>query len=373
MRAKAATTVPEGESLPAPWTFWTNGSSIKAMEGKQSQSTHKQAMFDAHKQRDDEFYTLFADIAGELPKYHSFKKQFEGKRIICPCDWDASFDEIFVYKEEGYVPPQGSMFENGGTIKEIDIEKSRQKIEKDINLVKCNFVRFLVAHAEDYGIKSVSASGYDPAAGRGVKFQDIDYSHYDMVITNPPFSLFREFIDIMFKNNNEFLIIGPLTAITYTDIFQHIQKNELWLGYAKQLSGFELADGTKLLAKNPEGSTARACKWYTNLDVSYRHDRMILTEKYSPSKHPKYYNYDGIDISKTVDIPYDFEGHMGVPVSFLAKHNPEQFEIITKGVQAEKTVRWKGDKSTLWIEKDGKPWKAPFERIIIRNKQAEKI
>jgi hypothetical protein len=155
---------------------------------------------------------------------------------------------------------------------------------------------------------------------------------YDLVITNPPFSLFREFIDAMYKNQMQFLVIGPLTALTYKDIFAHIKQNELWLGYASQLSGFALPDGRLLLSKNPDGSIPRACKWYTNLDVSYRHDKMILVQKYDPEKYPKYYNYDAINVSKTINIPYDYEGEMGVPVSFITKYNPDQFEIIGKGV-----------------------------------------
>ena len=258
--------------------------------------------------------------------------------------------------------------DKGGTIKKIDIKASKKKIEKPLALIKCNFVKFLVAHADAYGIKSISVSGYNPANGKGVKFQDVDYSKYDLVITNPPFSQFRDFIDTMFKNNMDFLVVGPITAITYKEVFSHIKDNKMWLGYAKQLSGFRLADGTLILSKNPEGSVPRACKWYTNLDVAYRHDRMILTENYSPEKYPKYYNYDGVDVEKTKKIPSDFDGIMGVPVTFLTKYNPQQFRIVGKGVQVEKTVRFKGDKATLWIEKDGKPFKAPFERILIKNR-----
>lgn len=319
----------------------------------------------ASKNKNDEFFTLYDDVANEVSLY---KDQLRGKRIVCPCDWDESYEEEIVYQEERYI--ESSLPKC--TIKKVDIGATKAKIEKSINLIRCNFVKFLVAHASDYGIKSISVSGYNPLGGKGVKFQDIDYSNYDVAITNPPFSLFREFIDIMFKNNMKFLIIGPLTALTYRDIFSHIKNNDMWLGYAKQLSGFMLSDGTVLLSKNPEGSISRACKWYTNIDVSYRHDMMILTEKYDHEKNPKYYNYDAIDVSKTQKIPYDYEGLMGVPVSFLSKYNPEQFELIGKGVGIDKTVRWKGDKSALWIEKDSKPFKAPFERILIRNKHVVK-
>ncbi len=328
----------------------------------------KQTLFKAHKTKDDEYYTLYEDISSEVTQY---KNQLKGKRIICPCDWDQSHDEILVYKSE-YEVTGTDLFSEKGSIKEIDIKKTKECITLDLDLVKCNFVKFLIAHAEDYEIQSISVSGYDPKEPKGVRFQDIDYSKYDLVITNPPFSQFREFIDTMFKNNLKFLVICPITALTYKEVFQYIKNNQLWLGYASQLSGFRLADGTTIYSKDKEGSVPRACKWCTNLDVSYRHDKLILTEKYSPEKYPNYYNYDGIEVSETRKIPYDFNGSMGVPVTFLSKYNPEQFEIIDKGVQAEKTKRFKGDKATLWTEKDGKPDKAPFERILIRNKEVEK-
>jgi len=325
----------------------------------------KQSLYKANKVKDDEFYTLYEDVANEVALY---KEQLKGKRILCPCDWDESYNEEIVYKEEGFVA-SSNLLDAGGTIKKIDIKASKEKIEKNLALIRRNFIKFLVAHAEAYGIASISVSGYNPAIGKGVQFQDVDYSKFDIVITNPPFSKFREFIDTMFANKMQFLVIGPLTAITYRDIFNRIENNEMWLGYAKQLSGFRLLNGTLVLSKNPEGSVSRACKWYTNLDVAYRHDKLILTENYNPEKYPNYYNYNGIDIDRTNQIPHDYKGEMGVPVTFLQKFNPDQFKIIGKGVQVEKTVRFKGDKATLWIEKDGKPFKAPFERILIKNRE----
>jgi hypothetical protein len=320
-------------------------------------------LMSAQKKRDDEYYTLYEDIAAEVSRY---KEQLKGKRIICPCDWDESFDEQIVYCNDEYVYPD-NLIDPGGKLKEIDLKKTK-KVIKNINSISCNFVKFLIAHAEPYKIKSITVSGYNPATGEGVRFQNIDYSKYDFVITNPPFSQITEFFDVMFAYKMQFLVIGPQTAIGYKDAFKYIKTNQMWLGYAKQLSGFMLPDGTKVLAKNPEGSVPRACKWFTNLDVSYRHDKMILTEKYTPEKYPNYYNYDAIDVSRTKNIPYDYERKMGVPITFLQKYNPDQFEIVESNRETTKTVRWKGDKANLWIEKDGKPWKCPFERIIIRNK-----
>lgn len=312
--------------------------------------------------KNDEFYTLYEDIAAELPNY---REQLRGKRIICPCDWDESFQEALVYKEEGYVAPH-SLISLGGTIKRIEIAETKAKIERDLGTVKCNFIKFLVAHAEAYGIKSISVSGYNPATDEGVRFQDIDYSNYDIVITNPPFSQFREFIDTMFRNKMKFLIIGPANAAAYPETFQHIQDNELWLGYHHHMTGFILPTG-EILPKND--ALVRYCCWYSNLDVKYRHDKLILTEKYDPQRNPTYYNFDAIDVSKTNEIPYDYDGYMGVPITFLQKYNPEQFEIIGLSIRVKKKFRFNGDKADLWYEKDGKPWKCPFRRIIIRNKE----
>lgn len=321
----------------------------------------KEKLLNSYNRKNDEFYTLYDDIASELPNY---REQLKGKRIICPCDWDESLIEEIVYSDGDYVPA-ATLLSKGDTIKDINIPASLNRIEKSLDLVKCNFVKFLVAHAEAYGIKSISVSGYNPATNEGIRFQDIDYTKYDVVVTNPPFSLFREFVDTMFSNNMKFIIIGPQNAITYKETFEYIKDNMLWLGYHHHLTGFILPDGT-ILKKND--ALPRCCCWFTNLDVKYRHDKLILTENYTPERFPSYYNYNGIDVNETKSIPYDFSGYMGVPITFLQKYNPEQFEIIGKGVQVEKTKRFKGDKATLWIEKDGKPYKAPFERIIIRNK-----
>lgn len=312
--------------------------------------------------KNDEFYTLWQDIADEIPFY---KEQLRGQRILCPCDWDESYEEAFVYKEDGYIPPY-DLLSIGGSVKKIDIAHSKDKIERNLDTVRCNFVKFLVSHADDYGIKSVSASGYNPVTGIGVRFQDIDYRNYDIVITNPPFSQFREFIDLMFRNRMKFIVIGPANAVTYPETFEYIKRNELWLGYHHHMTGFTLPNG-EILPKND--ALVRYCCWYTNLDVSYRHDKLILTVSYDPQKNPTYYNFDGINIEKTKDIPYDYDGYMGVPSTFLQKYNPDQFEIIDLSIRVQKKFRFSGDKSDLWYEKDGKPWKCPFRRIIIRNKE----
>jgi hypothetical protein len=135
------------------------------------------------------------------------------------------------------------------------------------------------------------------------------------------------------------------------------------------LSGFITRTGKVYMANTPKGSNARACMWYTNLKFDYSRRNIILTESYIKGKYQKYYNFNGINVDKVKNIPYDFRGVMGVPITYLRKFNPYQFELLGTGVQAKKTRRWPGDKAMLWTEKNGKPDKAPFERILIRNKK----
>jgi hypothetical protein len=314
---------------------------------------------------DDEFYTLFEDIAAEIPLY---KDQFKNKRIICPCDWDESYDDELVYRSEDEVPGY-SLLDLGGAIKEIDVKKTSRKLKDKLDSTKCNFVKFLLAHADVYGFKSLSVSGYNPANGKGVRFQDVDYSKFDLVVTNPPFSQFREFVDVLFKNKLKFLVIAPQNAITYNNVFKHIMNNEMWMGYHYHMSGFTKPDGT-VYKKND--AICRCCMWVTNLDVSYRHDRMILTEKYDPKKYPFYFNIDGIDVDKTLSIPCDYPDIMGVPITFLQKYNPDQFEIVGMGQDdlfsplPERNVP--SDRNKLWIAKDGRPDRIPYRRILIKNR-----
>ncbi|MDE2855746.1 MAG: modification methylase, partial [Chloroflexota bacterium] len=164
----------------------------------------------------------------------------------------------------------------------------------------------------------------------------------DIVVTNPPFSLFREYVAQLIEYDKRFLIIGHQNAITYKEIFPLIKEDKLWLGitprgkdmlfdvpkdYAKELvatkkegSAYRIVDGIVY------GRLGSAC-WYTNLDYRQRHEELILFKRYSPEEYPKYDNYDAIEVSKTAEIPMDWDGAMGVPITFLNKHNPEQFEI----------------------------------------------
>ena len=319
----------------------------------------------AQKQRYDEYITLFDDISSELENY---KSQLKGMRILCPCDWDVSYNEKTLYL--------------------------KNKFKKKTKSINCNFAKFLLAQAEDYGIKSITTSGYNPINGKGKKFQDIDYSNYDVVITNPPFSQFDEFIKTLFQNKMKFIVIGPQTGVHYKNVFTYIMNKKLKLGYAKQLIGFQLRNGKKILSADTGGQTGipRACKWFTNFKVKKEIDEFVLTAKYNKKIHPKFFNYKkAINVPDVNLIPDNYKGEMGVPTTFMSKYNPKQFDIIGKTSTVNRNPIWKGDKAGLWIEYDknleniypkkfkekskvftinGKKIKVyqPFERIIIKAK-----
>lgn len=325
------------------------------------------------RKRDDEYYTLFSDIAAEVSLY---LPQLRGKRILCPCDWDESYNEELVYKEEGYIFGR-DLFSQEGSIKNIDIAQTREKIEKRMDLVKCQFVYYLLGQAEEWGIRSISVSGYNPQTGQGVCFQDIDYSYYDVIITNPPFSQFDEFIDLLIKNGKEFLVIGPQTAPTEKSIIHHFREGNIRIGYHYHLSGFRRPDGSVLPKQH---NTPRSCLWYTNLQVEENTKEIILSCSYEehPENYPKYVNYDAIDVRATAEIPFDYYGEMGVPITFLQKYNPKQFEIIgssatlckpLKGFVEEDAVYSGGGNGRFYLALGNKQYRRLWDRIIIKRRK----
>lgn len=220
----------------------------------------------------------------------------------------------------------------------------------------------------------------------------------DIVVTNPPFSLFREYVAQLVEYDKKFLIVGHQNAIKYKEIFPLIKDNEIWLGYgfkggaAHFVSPYE----DKATAGDHRKGMIRVSgvNWFTNLDISKRHEELDLVCRYSPEEYPTYKNYAAIDVSSTSNIPCDYTGLMGVPITFLDKYNPEQFELIgntsdtdwlrSAGVEimGQDTIdnlRRQGNKAhvtanmnSLYIIKNDKV-SLPYARIIIRNKHPQKI
>lgn len=265
----------------------------------------------AKKAKKDEFYTQLEDIEAEFKHY---KKHFEGKTVLCNCD-DTRKSQFFCYFVLN--------FHRLGLKKLITTCYKNQ----DPNLFSVSASEqavYLVYEGEDIGmppnpnlaglVHLLKGDG-DFRSEECIKF----LKEADIVVTNPPFSLFREYVALLIEYGKHFVIVGNTNAVTYKNCIELIRENKMWLGY-NCLRWFYTPAGTLYEA-------ARSY-WFTNLDIQKRHEELILYKKYSPEEYPHYDNYDAINIDKTADIPCDYDGAMGVPITYLDKHNPNQFEIL---------------------------------------------
>ena len=279
----------------------------------------------AKEKKNDEFYTQLSDIENELRHY---KQHFRGKVVYCNCDdpYESNFFKYFAMNfnslglkkliATGYATPPvaGKEPKNQSYavyINEVTDLNGDGRIDlQDVELLlkmKKNTRRKL--HGDDKF----------PAGDFRSKESIALLKQADVVVTNPPFSLAREYIKFLEEQKKSFLIIGDLNWITYKEVFPLLKNNQMWLGY-NSVKGFIQSNGNIKKFGNK--------LWFTNLDVSKRHEDLILYKKYNPEDYPKYDNYDAININKVSEIPYDYDGVMGVPITFLSKYNPEQFEIV---------------------------------------------
>ena len=180
----------------------------------------------------------------------------------------------------------------------------------------------------------------------------------DIVCTNPPFSLFREFVDTIMSHNKLCLIIGNKNAFTYKEIFKMIKENKIWLGYT-QPKDFRIEDGST--TKKING----LARWFTNLTVNKNNEELVLTKTYNPIDYPKYDNYDAIEVSKVVNIPKDYDGIMGVPITFIDKYNPTQFEILGCSKSYGRPKEWDTKINMIPVVNG----KEKYMRILIRRKK----
>lgn len=309
----------------------------------------------AKKSKSDEFYTQLCDIESELQHY---KNHFQNKVVYCNCD-DPRISNFYNYFASNF---------NDLGLKKL-ITSCYQKQEMDLfnttNAKKGVFFEYS-------GLNTSIAISEFNGDGDFRNSESIDLlKQSDIIVTNPPFSLFREYVEQLVRYDKKFLIIGNINAITYKEIFKLIKENKAWLGInlGRGISGFIVPEHYELY-----GTEARIdsfgnrivspnnCLWLTNLDNFKRHEDIQLTKRYlgNEGEYPKYDNYDGINVDKTEDIPLDYDGYMGVPITFLHKFNPDQFELIK--------FRKGNDGKDLSI--DGK---CPYFRILIRNKRVENI
>lgn len=322
----------------------------------------------AKEAKNDEFYTQLSDIEEELRHY---KKYFKGKTVLCNCD-DPRVSNFFHYFSYGfehlelkrlittcYKSQEMDLFSQNDAEKAIWLEYTGDK----------NGNR--VPDVEEIGINYLKGDG-DFRSEECIKL----LKQADIVVTNPPFSLFREYVAQLIEYKKKFIIIGNKNAITYKEIFPLVKDNKIWVGFTPMSKDllFDLPkDYADYLLQNKKlGSSYRVVNgvvkgrsqsiWFTNLEHSKRNEELPLFKHYNPEEYPKYDEYDAIDVNKTADIPCDYDGVMGVPITFLDKYNPNQFEIIGLDRYVDDNPHY-GHRFTMnGVEK--------YARILIRRKRS---
>ncbi|MBO4662554.1 MAG: adenine-specific methyltransferase EcoRI family protein [Bacteroidaceae bacterium] len=316
----------------------------------------------------DEFYTQLEDINNELKHY---REHFRGKTVLCNCD-DPRVSNFFTYFAYN--------FEFLGLKRLITTCYKNQDMDL-FSQNECEQAIYLIYDGDKNGnnIPDPEEIGIHPLKGDG-DFRSKEcielLKQADIVVTNPPFSLFREYVSQLIEYDKKFLIIGHQNAIHYKEIFPLIMENKVWLGY-----GFK-GGATHFISQYEDIATAgnhkegmirvSGVQWFTNLEIKKRHENLILYRHYISDEYPHYDNYDAIDVGKTDDIPCDYDGVMGVPDTFLEKFNPDQFEIIGLGngdlaKQIGVTKNYRGRTDLAYTK--GNIHKCPYSRILIRKKK----
>ena len=298
----------------------------------------KKDLQDAKRDKRDEFYTQMIDIEKELKEY---KLHFKNKVIYCNCD-NPEFSNFWRYFELNF--------------EFLEIKKLvATYYEVEIPSYKLELIR------TEMGIEKIKTPLKQNGDFRSEECIEI-LRESDIIVTNPPFSLFREFVAQLIEYDKKFIIMGNINAITCKGIFPLIKDGWVWLGhsihggdrefkvpndYPLNASGYrEDEDGNKYIR-------VKGVRWYTNLDYKERYKDLILYKKYNEEEYPKYVNYEAINVDKTKDIPVDYDGVIGVPITFIDKYNPEQFEIVGLGMTwgCEFTSKRKME----ILDKNGKP------------------
>ena len=257
--------------------------------------------------KNDEFYTKLTDIEKELMHY---KEMFVGKTIYCNCDNPTKSNFVkWFYRRFNMLHLKRlivTAYNKDGFGLYWDTDFSKVDI-KTIYINDCieNDVRYLSGNGDFRSDECIEL-----------------LKQADIVVTNPPFSLFREYVKVLMDNNKDFVILGNMNAITYKEVFPYIKENRIGLGYLNGAKSFITPDGVEQKFGN--------IFWYTTLPIAKHNEELILYKHYTPEEYPKYDNYDAINVDKTRDIPEDYDGAMGVPISFIEKYNPNQFNIIDK-------------------------------------------
>ena len=321
----------------------------------------------------DEFYTQLSDIEKELVHYREY---FRDKVVFCNCDdpYESNFFKYFAlnFKALGLKKLIATCYDGSPIAQqelplfpEAETEPKRKAYKVEISEVPdldgngsadLTDVKLLLKSSDNNVKAELKQNGsFDSPESIELLKQS------DIVVTNPPFSLFREFLALLDKYNKQFIIIGNTNALTYKETFKMFQEDKIRTGYTNFNVGmyFQVPDSWEKFHHIENGKkmarVSTSC-WFTNLPVSKHNEELILIKHYTPEEYPKYDNYDAINVNTYTDIPCDFEGVMGVPVTFLDKYNPAQFEIIK--------FRKGDDDKDLTVN-----GKSPYFRILIRKKQ----
>ena len=309
-----------------------------------------QGLRKAQRNKNDEFYTSLDEIENEVKHYKDFLKD---KIVFCNCDdpYESNFFKYFAmnfnslglkklittcYAGSPIITEQLSLFDVKGIVISEKNKKNPYKIEitevPDYNkdgAIDLSDVEELIKN-EKNTLSLLEGDG-DFRSNECIEL----LKESDVVITNPPFSLFREYVDILEKYNKKFLIIGNVNAIAYKNFFHYVKENKVWIGYGfNKTMEFIMPDDYELKGKayidekgKKHGFVPGIC-WFTNIDVEKRHEKIILYKRYNADDYPKFDNYDAINVDRVNEIPCDYAGLMGVPITFLDKYNPEQFKIV---------------------------------------------
>ena len=363
----------------------------------------------AKKEKEDEYYTQVSDSEKEL---HHYKQHFNGKTILCNCDdpFESNFFKYFVLN-----------------FNRLGLKKLIATCYTDSPIANKQLLLFDVlgntGKNKNKPYKAIVTTVYDKTGDGGVDMLDVaelfksheniltelsgdgDFrsdeclalmDEADIVVTNPPFSLFREYVATLIEHQKHFIIIGPRNAITYKETFPLLMNNMMWVGYGfahgdayfniPAENARDFADGVY----NPENGLVhfRNCTWFTNLDIKKRSEEMILVARYNPLEYPTYDNYNAINVDKIAAIPCDYAGVMGVPITFMDNYNPNQFEILnlsryltdsqgmskefvdTYYAQGNKGQICEGHPDLCYYTPEGKAV-VPYMRVLIRNKHPE--
>lgn len=323
----------------------------------------------AKSSKKDEFYTQLSDIERELWHY---SEHFIGKKVLCNCDDPrvSNFFHFFSYNFEQlklkkliatcYKNQDADLFSENKSERAIYLEYNGDKNGDN------------VPNPDEIGIKNLKGDG-DFRSKECIEL----LKQADIIVTNPPFSLFREYVAQLIEYKKQFVIIGNQNALTYKEIFKLVKENKIWFGHSIHSGDREFgvprdyplnAAGCRVDENGNKFIRVKGVRWFTNLDYEERHEDLILYKTYNKNEFPTYDNYDAINIDKTKDIPKDYSGVMGVPITFLDKYNPEQFEILGMSASAGYSkevvgIPFVGDKDARPLIKG----KNTYARIFIRN------